>query len=82
MAKKVYTFEAKATINREKFGAWSATWIVTNDQDDTVDSGTTAWKNASAAKKWLKSKVCFKWLEEQQDVYCLTNKNLEDQQIQ
>ena len=60
MAKKVYTFEAKATINREKFGAWSATWTLTNDQDETVDSGTTAWKNASSAKKWLKSKAAEK----------------------
>ena len=60
MAKKVFTFEAKTTLNREKGGGWMASWTLTNDQDDVSSGETTAWKNSSAAKKWLKSKAAEK----------------------
>lgn len=57
MPKKLMTFDARAVLNREKGGGWLATVIVTNDQDDDTKTVVTAWKNASAAKKWLKAKA-------------------------
>jgi hypothetical protein len=55
--KKLYTFEAKTTLNREKAGAWTAQWSITNDQDDETKGDSSAWKNPSAAKKWLKAQA-------------------------
>ncbi len=57
MPKKLYTFEAKVILNPEKGGGWMASWILTNDQDETPRGEITPWKNASAAKKWLKGKA-------------------------
>lgn len=57
MPKKVMTFDARTVLNREKGGGWLATVVVSNDQDDDTKSVVTAWKNASAAKKWLKVKA-------------------------
>lgn len=57
MAKKLdATLEATITLNQEKGGGWMAG--VAKFVDGTGDySEVTAWKNASAAKKWIKSKV-------------------------
>lgn len=67
MAKKIKkTFTTTLELNPEKAGAWMASVFVT--YEDTTDSlnsipntvGTsdqTAWKNASAAKRWIKAKV-------------------------
>lgn len=55
--KKNNEFKATLLLNAEKGGAWLATWTLTNDQDDNVVKGLSAWKNASAAKRWLKAEV-------------------------
>lgn len=66
-AKKVTkTFTATLELNPEKAGAWMASVFLTyqdeldgpNSMLNTVGvSDQTAWKNASAAKRWIKSKV-------------------------
>lgn len=55
--KKNNEFKATLLLNAEKGGAWLATWTLTNDQDDNVVTALSAWKNASAAKRWLKAEV-------------------------
>lgn len=57
MPRKVFTFEARVARNMNKGGGWLATVKVSNDQDDVNDSKVSAWKNASAAKKWVKEQV-------------------------
>lgn len=67
MAKKTSkTFTATLELNPEKAGAWMATVFVTYlDTTDTLNSipntigvsEQSAWKNASAAKRWIKVKV-------------------------
>lgn len=67
MAKKIKkTFTATLELNPEKAGAWMASVFVTyqdeldgpNSMPNTVGvSDQTAWKNASAAKRWIKAKV-------------------------
>ena len=64
MAKKTEnTFTATLVLNPEKAGAWLATVsVATLTQDDeqgSVESNkkTTAWKNASAGKRWIKEQV-------------------------
>lgn len=59
MAKKISAgFEAELRKNPEKGGAWLAEFSVTRaDYDKAVVSGCTAWSNASAGKRWLKSMV-------------------------
>ena len=56
MAKKVqHTFTANLWLNTEKGGAWIAEYHYGTEE---VFKGLyTAWKNASAAKRWLKSVV-------------------------
>ena len=60
MPKKLYTFEAKVILNPEKGGGWMASWLLTNDQDDSSVGEISPWKNPSAAKKWLKVKAAEK----------------------
>lgn len=55
--KKTNEFKASLVLNAEKGGAWLATWTLSNDQDDVVVKTVAAWKNASAAKRWLKAEV-------------------------
>ena len=55
MAKEVYTFDARLWLNTEKGGAWIAEYTVGTGQD--VVGEYSAWKNASAAKRWFKAKV-------------------------
>ena len=68
MAKKVKkTFTATLTLNPEKGGAWLAYVNVATPADDEglnsianvaeSISDQAAWKNASAAKRWIKAKV-------------------------
>jgi hypothetical protein len=56
MAKKIaVTFSARIWANLEQSGAWIAEYSI--DEEGTVTGEYTAWKNASAAKRWMKSKV-------------------------
>jgi hypothetical protein len=59
MAKKVVkTFSANLNKNTEKGGAWMAIVSVTTDGiDGTEILNTSAWSNASAGKRWVKSQV-------------------------
>jgi hypothetical protein len=59
MAKKVtYSVDAQARKNTEKGGAWLATFTLRNeDEQEVVFETTTAWTNANACKRWLKSVV-------------------------
>ena len=68
MAKKVKkTFTATLELNPEKGGAWLAYVNVTTPAEDLginsignvaeSVSDQAAWKNASAAKRWIKAKV-------------------------
>lgn len=68
MAKKVKkTFTATLTLNPEKGGAWLAYVNISTPADDAglnsianvaeSVSEQAAWKNASAAKRWIKAMV-------------------------
>ena len=67
MAKKVTkTFTASIALNPEKGGAWMANVFLTyEDNSDSMNSmpntigisDASAWKTASAAKRWVKAKV-------------------------
>jgi hypothetical protein len=59
MAKKVVkTFSANLNKNLEKGGAWMAIVSVTTEGiDGTEVLNTSAWSNASAGKRWVKSQV-------------------------
>ena len=59
MAKKVVkTFSANLNKNLEKGGAWMAIVSVTTEGIDGTDVlSTSAWSNASAGKRWVKSQV-------------------------
>jgi hypothetical protein len=59
MAKKVVkTFSANLNKNTEKGGAWMAIVSVTTEGiDGTEVLNTSAWSNASAGKRWVKSQV-------------------------
>jgi hypothetical protein len=59
MAKKVVkTFSANLNKNLEKGGAWMAIVSVTTEGiDGTEILNTSAWSNASAGKRWVKSQV-------------------------
>ena len=67
MAKKTKkTFTATLALNPEKAGAWMASVFLTYlDETDSKNSipntvgvsNTSAWKNASAAKRWIKAQV-------------------------
>jgi hypothetical protein len=56
MAKKItVTFSARIWANTEQGGAWIAEYSV--DEEGIVTGEYSAWKNASAAKRWMKAKV-------------------------
>lgn len=69
MAKKIKkTFTATLSLNPEKGGAWLAYVNVSTPADSDAGfnsmanvaesvSDQAAWKNASAAKRWIKAKV-------------------------
>ena len=58
MAKKVtYKFTADLTLNSEQGGGWLATVSVTDENDVAQAMFCTAWKNASAGKRYVKKMV-------------------------
>ena len=58
MAKKVTKkFTADLTLNTEKGGGWMAFVSVLGEGDIAEVALSSAWKNASAGKRWIKSKV-------------------------
>lgn len=58
MPKDTYTLEVTLKLNPEKAGGWLLKMDLENVTSDVViDSDTSAWKNASAAKRWIKAKV-------------------------
>jgi hypothetical protein len=66
MARKVNKrFKAELTLNKEKGGAWLATICLCRVAVDEMGSpnelteiaSVSAWKNASAGKKYIKAKV-------------------------
>lgn len=58
MPKKVENrFHAEIRLNGEKGGAWLATVTVQDDTGAITVSECSAWKNASAAKRWVKERV-------------------------
>ena len=50
------TFDASISLNPEKGGGWLAKWHI-HDGEKVVVDAVSAWKNASAAKRWLKAEV-------------------------
>ena len=58
MAKKVTKkFTADLTLNAEQGGGWMAFVSVVGEDGTAEIILSTAWKNASAGKRWIKSKV-------------------------
>jgi hypothetical protein len=58
MAKKeLKTFKASIKKNREKGGAWLCALSIANELGNTDLTETTAWSNASAAKRHAKARV-------------------------
>lgn len=58
MAKKVtYKFTADLTLNSEQGGGWLAVVSVVDENDVAHALFTTAWKNASAGKRYIKRMV-------------------------
>jgi hypothetical protein len=59
MPKKITAkLEAELRKNKERGGAWIAEFSVTRaDYDKPVIGEYSAWSNASAGKRWLKSMV-------------------------
>ena len=58
MAKKVnQTLKAIIKKNTEKGGAWLATYVILDDNSESVHEARSAWTNASACKRWLKAEV-------------------------
>lgn len=58
MAKKVENrFHAEIRLNGEKGGAWLATVTIQDETGAVVKSECSAWKNASASKRWVKERV-------------------------
>ena len=58
MAKKVTKkFTADLTLNTEQGGGWMAFVSVLGEGDIAEVALSSAWKNASAGKRWIKSQV-------------------------
>jgi hypothetical protein len=58
VAKKVtYKFAADLTLNAEQGGGWLAVVSVVDENDIAQAMFTTAWKNASAGKRYIKAMV-------------------------
>ena len=58
MAKKeIQIFTANINLNKEKGGGWLAKVIISKDDGSVAFQEFSAWKNPSAAKKWVKEKV-------------------------
>ena len=58
MPKKVENrFSAEIRLNAEKGGAWLATIEIYDEAGEITITEYTAWKNASACKRWVKERV-------------------------
>jgi hypothetical protein len=58
MAKDTYVLDVKLTLNPEKAGGWLVDMELVNQTADVgIYGDLSAWKNASAAKRWIKAKV-------------------------
>ena len=55
--KSTYTFNASLILNTEKGGGWLATVSVVDKDSVPQASFCTAWKNASAGKRYIKAMV-------------------------
>ena len=60
MAKVKHTFSANISLNQNKGGAWLASYSLSSASSIISQGETTAWKNASAAKRWIKERVVAK----------------------
>lgn len=60
MAKKInHNFSASIKLNPEKGGAWLVVISLVDENMEIKTSSSTAWKNATAAKKYVKEMVKF-----------------------
>lgn len=58
MARKtVNSIKVELRKNRDKGGAWLCSLVTTDEDSNQLIALTSAWTNASAAKRWVKSKV-------------------------
>lgn len=57
MPKVENTFTAEIRLNGEKGGAWLATVFVKDETGAVAKAEYSAWKNASASKRWVKERV-------------------------
>lgn len=58
MPKKVENrFHAEIRLNGEKGGAWLATITIHDEAGEVTIEECQAWKNSSAAKRWVKERV-------------------------
>lgn len=58
MAKKeTQVFTANISLNKEKGGGWLAKVTVSKADGSVAHQEFSAWKNATAAKKWVKEQV-------------------------
>ena len=59
MAKKTqFSFQAITTIDStEKAAAWLTSFHVISEDGSVIVTKSSAWKNASAAKRWIKAQV-------------------------
>jgi hypothetical protein len=55
--KKTYILKATLRLNHSKGGGWLASYSIMGDGTETQTGIVSAWKNASAAKRWLKEEV-------------------------
>lgn len=78
MAKKVnVTFYAQTIKNQSKGGAWLTSIHITDEGMDTPNQViTTAWSNASAAKRWIKEMV--QQLTPRKSVKMIASTNVDD----
>lgn len=61
MAKEQFDFTVSITLNPEKGGGWLVDASLNNSTSDVfIYEDVSAWKNAAAAKRWVKALVV-KW---------------------
>jgi hypothetical protein len=55
--KKTYNLKATLRLNQSKGGGWLASYTIDGNGTETELGVVSSWKNASAAKRWLKEEV-------------------------
>lgn len=55
--KRNYILKATLRLNQSKAGGWLASYTIDGDGTETELGVVSAWKNPSAAKRWLKEEV-------------------------